>query len=550
MSMLAPRVKKILHSPFLTPFLVVSYPVTSLLASNLGEVDLSQGVRPWLVGVSATFILVFALRWVVGSWERAGIAVAGFALLFFAYGHVYGLLQEQRLLEVEIGRHRYMLAAAAMLTALWFWVSLRVIRHTGRSLSFIHLTLLVSMLPPLARLGSDQIQLFFMRTPSPSTTTPSAIRREYNGGASPPDIFYIILDGYARADILQEKYGYDNSDFLDALRRRGFTVAERSRSNYSQTVLSLASSLNMSYVDEVVPDLEPDSDNRRPLVEKLKRSTVRAFLESSGYRTIAFETGYSSTQIKDGYRYVTVDLSLDKGLQAARFGLSLTPFESLLLESSLARVIFDLHILEKLGFPATALDTGYRLHRARVLTTLHGLKSLPEVDGPLFVFAHIIAPHPPFVFGSHGELVPQEEPFSIQDGDRFPGSRQAYLQRYIGQVQFLNEQILQVVDRLLADENATPVILLQADHGSGVDLIWEDPQASDVQERLSILNAYFIPGPGEDQLYPAITPVNSFRVVLSTIFEADLPLLEDVSYHSTWSSPFDLHVVSATRNGP
>jgi hypothetical protein len=171
------------------------------------------------------------------------------------------------------------------------------------------------------------------------------------------------------------------------------------------------------------------------------------------------------------------------------------------------------------------------------------LKSLPDVEGPLFVFAHIIAPHPPFVFGSRGELVHQEEPFSIQDGDRYPGSRQVYLHRYTQQVQFLNDQILQVVDRLLADDDSTPVIVLQADHGPGIDLVWEDPGSSDLEERLSILNAYLIPGVDEDLLYPSITPVNTFRVVLSTVFNADLALVEDVSYHSTWSSPYDLHML-------
>jgi hypothetical protein len=47
-----------------------------------------------------------------------------------------------------------------------------------------------------------------------------------------PDIYYVILDGYARADILDELYGYDNSRFLDYLERHGFFVAETSHSNY------------------------------------------------------------------------------------------------------------------------------------------------------------------------------------------------------------------------------------------------------------------------------------------------------------------------------
>ena len=45
--------------------------------------------------------------------------------------------------------------------------------------------------------------------------------------ASHPDVYYVILDGYARADALATHYGYDNEPFLDALRERGFVVADQ-----------------------------------------------------------------------------------------------------------------------------------------------------------------------------------------------------------------------------------------------------------------------------------------------------------------------------------
>jgi len=47
---------------------------------------------------------------------------------------------------------------------------------------------------------------------------------------SHPDIYYIILDAYCRADILSEMYHHDNSDFLNYLTDNGFYVADQSRS--------------------------------------------------------------------------------------------------------------------------------------------------------------------------------------------------------------------------------------------------------------------------------------------------------------------------------
>ena len=35
-----------------------------------------------------------------------------------------------------------------------------------------------------------------------------------------------------------------------------------------------------------------------------------------------------------------------------------------------------------------------------------------------------------------------------------------------------------------------------------------------------------------DQLYPTISPVNTFRVLFNTYFGTNYPLLEDVSYKS------------------
>ncbi len=63
--------------------------------------------------------------------------------------------------------------------------------------------------------------------------------------ADTPNVFYIILDGYARADTLQRVCHCDNSDFLNFLRSRGFYVADEACANYPMTFMSVASSLNM-----------------------------------------------------------------------------------------------------------------------------------------------------------------------------------------------------------------------------------------------------------------------------------------------------------------
>jgi len=63
------------------------------------------------------------------------------------------------------------------------------------------------------------------------------------------------------------------------------------------------------------------------------------------------------------------------------------------------------------------------------------------------------------------------------------------------------------------------------------DFSWETANREELIQKMAILNAYYVPYLDiKDKLYPTITPVNSFRLILSELFAADLPLLPDKQY--------------------
>ena len=64
-----------------------------------------------------------------------------------------------------------------------------------------------------------------------------------------PDVYYIIFDAYPRSDQLLEHFGYDNREMIAFLEDNQFYVAHKSHANYPMTPLSLASSMNMQYMD-------------------------------------------------------------------------------------------------------------------------------------------------------------------------------------------------------------------------------------------------------------------------------------------------------------
>ena len=57
---------------------------------------------------------------------------------------------------------------------------------------------------------------------------------------------------------------YDNSAFISDLEKMGFYVAKCSQSNYPRTDVSLGSSLNMDYLQNLNDKFTPKNEDRTP----------------------------------------------------------------------------------------------------------------------------------------------------------------------------------------------------------------------------------------------------------------------------------------------
>ncbi len=91
----------------------------------------------------------------------------------------------------------------------------------GRSTRFLNLLAVIAVAMPVAQIATVKAPVAARpaRQVQPmATATPAEVTRR-------PDIYYIILDGYARHDVMASHFDFDNSAFLDHLRARGFYVA-------------------------------------------------------------------------------------------------------------------------------------------------------------------------------------------------------------------------------------------------------------------------------------------------------------------------------------
>ncbi len=468
------------------------------------------------VGFSFFFII---LLWVFpGSFlpnkQKFAWVLSLFLLFFFSYGHFYNLLEEHAILGVGIlGDNKVILSLYGVLFAALTLVSVKSIRNwveaTKVATLFACLLVVVSVL---------NIVFYYVRGASGAQSN----RKQETAAQGPsgpqtgrlPDIYYMILDGYPRADVLSGLHGYDNSEFIHFLRQHGFFVGEQSRSNYPGTALSLASSLNFNYLNDLLPQVPRDSTNLWPLTNLIRNNMVCSFLKNRGYSIVAVDSGYFPTQLRNADQFLAT-------------GWFLNEFHDALLDTT----------------PAWALAKNlgrYSMQRKRILQILEQIGNIPAIEAPQFVFAHLMALHPPFVFGPNGEEI-EPRKSSLGFWREFSDtSKETQRKQYIDQLTFINKKVEEAVEKILVRRSRPSVIILQGDHGSSFLSLAKDGNGKFYQERFSILNAIRAPEGRLPGRYDTMSPVNTFRIVLNDTFAAGYELLKDESFYSQRESPYRL----------
>lgn len=513
------------------PFLFAAFPIVFSLANNMDQFLVNVSIGPLLVMFALVLSCWLLLGLILRSWTKAGLIISLFLLLFFSYEAIYYQIRDYAVAAglSRIGTRKILVAAWVILfVAGAYWLA-RVRRDLRNPTYIADVISACAVGITLVNVGAYELR-------AGSVSSGGALARVTAGnqdlGQSPslPDIYYVILDGYASSDILEEIYDYDNEPFLDDLTHMGFYVAGDSRTNYCQTALSLASSLNMQYLDGLVDRVGPDHGRRAPLLPLVHNNEVLAFRRERGYVTVVFASGWSITEIRGADIYMSPRWSPDE-FQTALLDMTPLPF-----------------VMDQLGGVGA-----YDLHRERILYTFDHLADFSQEEAPVFVFAHVMIPHPPFVFGPDGEEINPDHPYSLNDANSLIGkrgfTRDEYLDGYRDQLVFANTKVQSALEAILSRSVEPPIIILQADHGPGSLLDWEDPGNTYLKERMSILNAYLIPSGNYGQLNDHITPVNTFRVVFNAYFGTDLELLPDESYFSTWSRPYAFVKVTEELQG-
>ena len=523
----------------LVPILFALYSISALTAHNIHEINIQDTFRAFLVAIVSVNLLFLIIWVIVRDGDRSALIVFMAVILFFSYGHVREIMKSMAISAPIFGRHRYLLFLFVMMFVGWSWFILKRINSASLWRRRIRLIGAILLIIPVITIISS----LFPGGWGSSLEEIQTINKTGYGRDKSPDIYYIILDGYGRGDILEELYGFDNSKFLRLLEERGFYIADESLSNYNTTRLSLASSLNLNYLQSFV---ESDGISIDPITAEwmLRENELSRQLKRFGYETVAFDSGrpWSSIDNADHYFDVFEDQSMGEIPERTTI---LNLFETMLIETTFLSIVSDhTDLFEE--FERSESVVANEEHRIRILYSLDKIQEVPRWQGNYFTFLHVLSPHPPFIFGASGERKDYDRPFTFGDGNNFLkiGSREEYIDGYIDQLQYINQLVIDVVDEILETSSNPPIIVIQGDHGPGAYLNWQSMEDSNLKERHGILNAYYFPEGLTSELYNSITPVNSFRLILNTYFDGDYNLLEDRIFFTEKTGSY--HLVDIT----
>jgi len=330
-----------------------------------------------------------------------------------------------------------------------------------------------------------------------------------NGAVAGEDVVIILLDGYGRADVLDQLYGFDNAPFLSVLESAGIEVADQAVTNYSMTIAAFSSALSLNLSSP--PGQQPTDEAQLGLRTAIRgENSLTATLQSMGYEYWHLESGWDANRCGP-----TVDVCL----RASRYDEMMG---AVLAQTALQPVARSLW-----GDPFT-------LNGLRVLDRLPSLWDGPE-DSPRVIIAHVVLPHPPLYLGPTCELNVDQGSGQLIANRRTSAELVNIRQRlYIDQLRCVNSKIERVVGAI----PSSATVVVTADHGpdSGGQ-ITEFPARwieQDIFERMSILSAYRLPNSCSDVIPDDVTLTQGFRIVVGCLRGSPLEGVVNETFIYPW----------------
>ncbi len=494
----------------LYPALLAATLVVELV--NVSGVSPFSSGRPVIVAVVVALLLALLGRVLLGDPDRGGIAAALWVLALLG-GDDPRLALAIGAATVLLFAERYLLPAER-----------RTIRWSRIGLVFSRLAVVFALAVAIQAVQTGALS-DAARSVTHETALRPAVARAASGDTD-PDIYMLLVDGHARADVVSSVFASDGSGLVNALEADGFAVAPRSRSNYTQTGETLASMFSQAQLADVprMADLLTVSEDQPPggiVRNVINDNATWTFLRDRGYEVDSVSSGFEQVALREADRFV------DTG--------QLNEFELAVLKRSVVGRVLE----------GVAPDAVSGQQRDRIQGIFDAFATAPAWigDRPQFVFAHVPSPHPPWVFNADGS--PRTVTFHDQWLAETPASTGLTVEQlkagYAAQVADTDRRLLEALPKLdaaIAARGRPAVVIVFSDHGS-----WIGADGGDIRLRFKNLLAV---RSSDDRVTfePNLTLVNLFPSLFEQLFGVEWVRRPDTEYRFGERSAFELFEVA------
>ena len=463
-----------------------AYPILAVFAHNVDQLQLKQLFIPLTTSlVLATFF--YGVWYVVfRNSIKACLATALLLLIFWNYELLFdfknGLLQ--------LG---HFIALPVVLLVFFLLLFLLTLEIKAKTLINIRTILLLPMTLLIA------FNVFVIGKGEVSKARHSRIgfeTREITTAQADdhPDIYILIFDEYASLPTMQAIWAYDNSAFAESLEAKGFFFARNAKTRYSFTHMAIPGILDLNYPDEDV--------SRTESMAIINNNYVFRHLHQLGYE-IHFLDGWGSFQYT--FRIPVADFVC----------IYNTDYGPLYRLDQFTYMLFSRSMLT--FWTSSLLVDNANLYFQGHNYFLDYIEDFPALtkasEAPRLLYAHVMAPHLPFVFKRDGSFNVNPTNYWEYRDIEPETLRELYLEQYI----YITQRIDEITSSILANSDSEPVILVFSDHGPRRS----SAGVSESEHHHRVLNAVYFPGQDYSALYDSISPKNTMRAFFNAFFGTD-----------------------------
>jgi hypothetical protein len=498
----------------LNPFLIVLINAIYLTAFNHEYLTFDTFLTLMLL-ISCSVLLFELITYLIIRNLQQTIKISTYvAILWFLYPIIIFLLSN---IPIVAANERFSYIALIIFWILLIFIILKPnkfpLSHIFQKLIFIFSVIMIGLQAP------NMYRLYKFITKNINFTQEVEIL-EKSSLTMTPHIIYIVPDRYASNNSLIKYFHFNNSEFTNQLKERGFYVWENQHANYPNTFMSLASTLNMNYLDKIIQNNQDNEINYSPFFEIIIDGQVQLILRNHGYTYTHMGSWWEPTRENSN----------------AVFNISKKSYFSEFIEQ-----YFSLTPLAQLTNYFTNVSNNQEMCELIEKQQLAILDAINKNE-PQFIFWHLLISHEPYIYDQKGNCR-KEKNFALENWEERK-------EIYTNHIQHANNLLIKLHDLVVKHSKKPVIFVIQSDEGP---YPWEylstGSKAKEDFEFLSnnnilrfkfgMFNAIYLPSKDYKYLAKDSTPINNFRHIFNEIFNYQLPLLDNRSY--TYNKEKDLY---------